>query len=74
MSLYEQQLKKWQDRINKGWIVTSSTGENFLVVDRLAWGDDLWLTVQCARGVIVKPSNTLLPLDESEIYEVSDEK
>ena len=74
MSLYEQQLKKWQDRINKGWIVTSSSGENFLVVDRLSWGDDLWLTVQCARGVIVKPSNTLLPLDESEIYEVSDEK
>jgi hypothetical protein len=44
MTLYEQQLKKWQDRINKGWIVTSSTGENFIVIDRLAWGDDLWLT------------------------------
>lgn len=74
MALYEKQLKLWQDRINKGWIVTSSTGENFLVIDRLTWGDDLWLTVQCSRGVVVKPSNTLLPLDENEIYGVCDEK
>ncbi len=74
MALYEQQLKKWQGRISKGWIVTSSTGENFLVIDRLAWGDDLWLTVQCSRGVIVKPSNTLLPLDDNEIYGGNDEK
>ncbi len=74
MALYERQLKLWQNRINKGWIVTSSSGENFLVIDRLAWGDDLWLTVQCSRGVIVKPSNTLLPLDENEIYGDNDEK
>ena len=74
MVLYEKQLKLWQKRINKGWIVTSSTGENVLVIDRLSWGDDLWLTVQCSRGVVVKPSSTLLPLDESEIYGDSYEK
>jgi hypothetical protein len=68
MSLYESQLKLWRSRISPGCVVSSSTGENFLVIDRLTWGDDLWLTVQCTRGVVVKPSTTLLPLDESEIY------
>jgi hypothetical protein len=61
-------LLRWQKQIDKGSIVMSDEREKFLVIDRLTAGDEVWFTVQCARGVLVKPSYSLLPLEDSEVF------
>ena len=68
MSLWEKKLADWQRSIKAGDMVKSQDNENYLVTDVLVWGEEIWLSVQCARGVIVKPCVSLLPLDDNDVW------
>ena len=68
MSLWEKKLVDWQRRIKPGDVVKSTANENYLVTDILHWEEEIWVSVYCSRGIIVKPSASLLPLDNSEVW------
>lgn len=69
MSLWDKKLAKWQRNIKSGDMVKSHDNENYIVTEVLTWGDEVWVSVNCARGIIVKPSDSLLPLDDNDIWE-----
>lgn len=67
MSLWDKNLASWQRNIKSGDMAKSQDNENYLVTDVLTSGAEIWLSVQCARGVIVKPCVSLLPLDDNDV-------
>ncbi len=69
MNLWEKRLAEWQRNIKPGSMVKSHNNENYIVTEVLHWGDEVWVSVSCARGIIVKPSASLLPLDDNEVWE-----
>lgn len=69
MSLWDKKLAAWQRKIKSGDMVKSHNNENYIVTDVLTWDDEVWVSVNCARGIIVKPCVSLLPLDDNDVWE-----
>lgn len=71
MSLWDKKLADWQRHVKPGDVVKSHDNENYIVTAILAWGDEMWVSVSCSRGIIVKPTISLLPLDDNEVWEMN---
>ena len=69
MSLWDKKLAAWQKKIKSGDMVKSHDNENYIVTNVLTWGDEVWVSVSCTRGIIIKPCVSLLPLDDNDVWE-----